>query len=284
MNIEKSYSIAGKIIKINSEVEYKESENFKQFLCNSVDYDVEIYLKNTKNIIQFNYKPVLDKYMMKVYKENNKFFREMVDIRNDKPHSCFIENSNSKKYTCYLYPDMNKDKIDTRHIFQMIGIESLLYKLDTFILHSSYIKYKDKAILFSGPSGIGKSTQAKLWEEYEYAEIVNGDKVGINNDGSEWCAHGLPYAGSSNIYKNITLPISSIIILRQSPINKIKKLSQPEAFKLIYSETILNNWNEDYIKEVSNLVSNLVQKIPVYILSCKPDYTAVQLLKSKLGE
>lgn len=33
-----------------------------------------------------------------------------------------------------------------------------------FQLHASVINWKDKGILFSAPSGTGKSTQADLWK------------------------------------------------------------------------------------------------------------------------
>ena len=84
------------------------------------------------------------------------------------------------------------------------NIEQVLNSYNTFLLHSSFIKWKDKAILFTAPSGTGKSTQADLWEKYENAEIINGDRSGIRKMDGKWTAYGLPIAGSSGIYKNIS--------------------------------------------------------------------------------
>ena len=55
-------------------------------------------------------------------------------------------------------------------------------------LHSSYIIYHDKAILFTGPSGIGKTTQAELWRDYQGAEIINGDVTLIRKWDGRYCA------------------------------------------------------------------------------------------------
>lgn len=42
-------------------------------------------------------------------------------------------------------------------------------------LHSSFVLHQGKALLFTGPSGIGKTTQAELWRDYQGSMIVNGD-------------------------------------------------------------------------------------------------------------
>ena len=39
-------------------------------------------------------------------------------------------------------------------------VEHLLMESSEIILHSSYVSYKNHAILFTAPSGTGKSTQA----------------------------------------------------------------------------------------------------------------------------
>ena len=48
------------------------------------------------------------------------------------------------------------------HIFSLIPVIPLLLERSTLILHASCVLYNETAILFSGPSGIGKSTQAQL--------------------------------------------------------------------------------------------------------------------------
>lgn len=43
--------------------------------------------------------------------------------------------------------------------------------------HSSLIDYQGRGLMFLGPSGIGKTTQAELWNQYRNALIINGDIV-----------------------------------------------------------------------------------------------------------
>ena len=93
----------------------------------------------------------------------------------------------------------------------------------------------------------------------------------------------MPYAGSSDIFKNISTPISTIVVLRKGSENKIKKLSLKEAFKYIYSETIINTWDEQFVNMVVDIVLGIINDVPVYLLSCLPNQDAVELLKSQIG-
>ena len=47
---------------------------------------------------------------------------------------------------------------------------------DTLAIHSSCIVYRDKAVLFLGESGTGKSTHTRLWREnIPEAVLLNDD-------------------------------------------------------------------------------------------------------------
>ena len=147
-----------------------------------------------------------------------------------------------------------------------------------------YKKYKNKAILFSAPSGTGKSTQADLWEKYENAEIINGDRSGIRKMDGKWTAYGLPIAGSSGIYKNKKAEISHIIVLKQGKENKLTKLSQREAFIKLYSETLVHTWDKKFQENIINMITDVVQNVQIYQYECLPDKSAVDFLKNQIIE
>lgn len=65
---------------------------------------------------------------------------------------------------------------------------------------------------------MGKSTQADLWNKYEGCEIINGDRSAITKKDGVWNAYGLPFAGSSRIYKNVKNPIRCVVVLNKRKI------------------------------------------------------------------
>lgn len=168
-------------------------------------------------------------------------------------------------------------------IFNRIGLETLLLQHRTLLLHASLIKYKDKTIAFAGPSGIGKSTQAALWHEYLGADILNGDRTALRRTSDCYYAYGCPYAGTSGIYKNDSAPLCAIVVLRQAKQNRITRIRPVEAFSYLYPELSIHSWDKDFVAQSTDLLLQLLSDIPVYLLECVADESAVVLTKKGIG-
>ena len=95
-------------------------------------------------------------------------------------------------------------------------------------------------------------------------------------------AYGLPFAGSSAIFKNEKAEISHIIVLKQGKENKLTRLSPREAFIKIYSETTIHTWDKEFQNNIVNMITDLIQNIPVYQYECLPDKSAVDFLKQQI--
>lgn len=281
--MKKKFDIINKLFLLDIPIECNDSYNFLPFYSDKNMEDITINFIKKDNIHEKLENQLYDLGNIKIYKTTEGIVREHIDYKSKMPFALFFEEPDEvNKYKCFLYPGFEKKIYNISNVFELIGIESILYKNNTFILHSSYIRYKNEAILFSGPSGSGKSTQAQLWEKYEHAEIINGDRTAINDNNGKWEAYGLPYAGSSNIYKNITTVIKSIVVIRQGKDNKIKRLNEAEAFKLIYSETTINIWNKDFVDKICNIILKMIKEIPIYLFYCTNDARSVEVLKNKI--
>ena len=166
-------------------------------------------------------------------------------------------------------------------IFNRIGAEQLLLQHNRLMLHASFIKYKEKAILFSAPSGTGKSTQAELWRRTMSAEIINGDRAAVGFKDEEWTAWGMPYAGTSGIYRNESAPIHAIVVLRQAKKNRICRLSDIDAVRYLYPEVTIHQWDAKYVEKVTDLLTKHISVVPVFLLECLPDESAVLVLQER---
>lgn len=284
--MKRCYEIANLLFEINTDLKYHESDNFKEFLVNNsndrldkiycnIFYIDEIEKSKLDNISNL---PMINSY------EDNLYYRyEFLKSPNGEIYAYTNFNKKNLNYIeIFIKKDCNNVN-NTIEIFKLLMLDKLFSLNNIILLHSSYIKYKNNAILFTAPSGTGKSTQADLWNKYEDAEIINGDKTAIKKYNGIWYAYGLPYAGSSDIFKNISTQISTIVVLRKGNENKIKKLSLKEAFKYIYSETIINTWDEQFVNTAIDIILGIINDIPVYLLSCLPNQDAVELLKSEIG-
>lgn len=171
----------------------------------------------------------------------------------------------------------------TAGIFNRIGMETLLLQHNRLLLHASLIKYEGKTIAFSGPSGVGKSTQAEIWRSCLGAEIVNGDRAALMQGTDGWVAYGSPFAGSSGIYKNDHAPLAAIILLRQAGENHLRRLTDAEAFRYLYQEFSVHHWQKSFVAKVTDLCLQLLAQTPVYLLECRPEESAALLVKKGLN-
>lgn len=169
-----------------------------------------------------------------------------------------------------------------RYFLTAIGFNHLLLLQETLILHSSYIQYNNKAVLFCAPSGTGKSTQAGLWHQYKNAEIVNGDKSGINIIGNSVYAHSVPFSGTSGININKSLPLSAIVLLEKAPEENITELKGLNALLGILKNTYLDLLVAREKELAFDLISDVISKVKIYRFGCTKNETAVNCLFDKL--
>ncbi|OUN92956.1 hypothetical protein [Blautia sp. An46] len=149
-------------------------------------------------------------------------------------------------------------------------------------IHSSMIDYRGKGLLFLGPSGIGKTTMAELWNQYRDALIINGDMNFVQDTGDEFIGWGTPWHGSSPYCENTSVPIQSLIILKQASENYIRELSGFEKVQLVSNNIIYPTWLENGMELCLETLDHLLTKLPVYELSCRPDEDAVKLTEETI--
>lgn len=195
----------------------------------------------------------------------------------DQPYACTVYSDDSNEAEILFRPDYAKYTQYSRQFMNHVLLEVLFLQLKSIILHASFIRWQGQGILFSAPSGTGKSTQADLWSERFQAEILNGDRAGLRQVDGVWTAYGLPYAGSSGIYRNESAPVRAIVLLRQAKENRITRVSPAVALCSLYPEVLIHRWDKEFSAQALNLLENLIASVPVYLLECLPNQEAAEL-------
>lgn len=153
-----------------------------------------------------------------------------------------------------------------------------LLKFNGMMLHSSALEYQGKAYLFSGPSGVGKSTHSKLWQQTfgSAAQVFNDDKPILRFLDGRWFAYGAPWCGKDDINQNKKVPLAGICFMRQGKENTIRQLSPQEAAIHILWQTQRFLVAEN-LDRLLPLVDRLAQTIPVYELENDATRDSVRL-------
>lgn len=198
----------------------------------------------------------------------------------DRPHTR-ISRCWRKTHVQFLRKNI-PDRIRPRQVLNGLEAEHHIVRHGGFLLHSSFVRIGDKAILFTAPSGTGKSTQAELWCKYRNAEIMNGDRTAVMPTADGVMAYGIPYCGTSGICRNAKLPIAAIVYLSQGKRSEVQSLTGLRAFRRLWEGCSVNVWDKKDVDQCCHSVTETVGKVPVLHLTCTPDESAVKVLESFL--
>lgn len=200
-----------------------------------------------------------------------------------------------KDRTHYLYSSeedysklcLNTNGICSDEVFLellIVGFYSYISSRDTLLMHASVVDYEGKSIVFTAPSGTGKTTQAELWAKHKGAMILNGDKVFLKKENDGIHAWGSPWKGSSPYAENASAPLRAIVALEQAEENSIRKLEGFEVLEYVVPHVFFPSWDERCEQAVLTFLDQVLGETEVYLLKCRPDEGAVELLASTIKE
>jgi len=155
----------------------------------------------------------------------------------------------------------------------------LLRKILTF--HGVLLEHKGQGILLCAPSGVGKTTHARLWREHKNAWILNGDRSPCYEKDGAWVAFGTPWCGTSGEHINRQVPVKALVLLRRGQRDQIVPMSAMEVVTQVLELAVCPAW-PGFRERVLALVDEFLKAVPVTGLACTPTEKAVQVLDAWL--
>ncbi len=130
-------------------------------------------------------------------------------------------------------------------------------------IHATALAIHDSAILFSAPSGTGKSTHANYWKmAYPETIFINDDKPLVNIENDELYVYGSFFSGEHRINTNIKSKLKTICFLKQGLDNRIELVQKEEVLAEIIRNT-LNPKLENSWEKIFPVVEKIATSLPV---------------------
>lgn len=165
-------------------------------------------------------------------------------------------------------------------LIQCVFSRYLIHHKQAIFIHSSCILYQGHAIMFSAPSGTGKSTHSSLWKEYYQAEYINDDKNFILLEHNQLMVYGSPISGKHQLDNNLAGALKAIVFLKQGKENKAVQLSMMDGLLKLMAQIQRPSSRSSY--DNSEETFQRVIKLPMYELICDISKEAVDTIKDKI--
>jgi len=153
---------------------------------------------------------------------------------------------------------------------------------DGMPLHAALVEKDGYGVVFLGPSGMGKSTQAKLWVEHQGADFIIGDRPALRRIDGQWMGFGMPWDGKDRIMQQKQVPIRALISLEQAPENSIRRLTKQEAMNVLLNQVMMPMWDDAAMALLMPLMGRLASEIPFYHLKNLPNREATELTRETI--
>jgi hypothetical protein len=154
----------------------------------------------------------------------------------------------------------------------------ILAKEGGFLLHAASAVRNDRAFLFSGISGAGKTTIARLAAR---DVIVLTDEISyIRRTQYGYCACGTPFAGElARVGENCSAQLSTLFFLVKGPQNKIEPVDAPEAARLLLRNILFFAEDAELVKMLFRSACEFVESVMVRRLTFVPDQRVWDLIQ-----
>lgn len=277
----KKIEICQTVIEIDSPFYPEENFYLDKFLNENNTADIRVSCVLTDKLPEVKEKLAGENGNITVFENEDTVFRFSKMGTQDGALTVYSKDIPDSSVT-HIVEKNSKVMLDQRYFWQTISLAQLLLPRDVLFFHASFINADGKGIIFSAPSGTGKSTQAALWQKYRNAEIINGDKTGISRYNNRFFANGLPFCGTSDICKNVSVPLTAVVLLEQAKENSITRLQGISAIEKLLSNIYLDFTAAAERLRCVDLLIDLLLKVPVYLLKCTADENAVITLENEL--
>jgi len=177
-----------------------------------------------------------------------------------------------------LWIDSNEKDVDPFE-YPLDGL--ILYYLTVInkdiMIHASGVNNAGEGFLFSGISGKGKSTMAKLWDNWG-AKVIHDDRLIIRKSGNGYSMYNTPVYNND---KPLDSPLDRIFIIDHGIENKLIPLREASAVSMVMANCIQHTWGPAIISKLLESVSEMCRVIPTYRLFFRPERSVIDHILKK---
>jgi hypothetical protein len=218
----------------------------------------------------------LDQHFFSIYQRGDSY--KLIIYNQQQPdlvQQVAVLNNQLNEWEVYCNQSVEQKIIPLQYPFGPLMLYYLTVKFDAIMLHSSGVSDKEKGRVFTGFSGVGKSTMAGLWQKAG-CEIINDDRLIIRKVNDAYKIYNTPmfYVDAPK-----EAALHSISLIHHAAENSLNKLNGAYAVSRVMAHCIQHSYSNNFIHHHLEFLSQLCANISVYEVGFKPDNKIVDFIK-----
>ena len=157
-------------------------------------------------------------------------------------------------------------------------------KYGILLIHASSVIHNSLGYAFVAKSGTGKSTHTSLWMKHiDDVELLNDDNPVLRVVDDKVYIYGSPWSGKTPCYKDKQAQLGAITKISRAGENSIERLAPVDAFAALLLSCSTIKWDAEIYGRICDVITKVVEKIPIYILHCLPDEEAARICHKEIA-
>ena len=158
-------------------------------------------------------------------------------------------------------------------------IADLLVNDDIVVFHGSAISVDNNGFIITARSGVGKSTHAKLLEEYigDSFKYINDDKPLLKVKDDEVIIYSSPWNGKERRGNNISAPLKAVIFLNRGETNTFRKIDNKEEIYIRMLSQIYLPKEKSKREKALKIADKLLKNINFYEINVNTDIESAKM-------
>ncbi len=169
------------------------------------------------------------------------------------------------------------DYIESLTLYDSFCGKILAY--DAAAFHAALISFDGEGVAFAAPSGTGKTTHIRLWQQLYGArvEVINGDKPVFTFRNGAMLASGMPWCGKEGWSFNKTVPLRAVCFIDRAPQNSIELMTDNGSkMHRLFEQLMMPDDEGSQMIQYLDFANKLINTVPFYLLRCNMELDAAQ--------
>jgi hypothetical protein len=144
------------------------------------------------------------------------------------------------------------------------------------LIHACGAERDGNVLIFTGPSGAGKTTIARLLEGQAGARILSDDRIVLRREGEQLWAHGTPWHGDAPLSLAAGARVAALHVIRHAPEVLAEPLAGAAAATAVLGNAFLPAHDPAGAAAALDFAARLVARVPVIRLGFPKDERLVR--------